>query len=460
MESIRGFSKEAKDYKREVAGRFILVASDKINEKMSGSDFILTRKYDGIMCYVEMNDGSLSAFNSSGQPLSKVPCLVELERLLTRHGVKCAKLAGELFATLNPDGRERVGDILSAIADPEKHPMLRFAAFDLMEFENEPVKSDNYRQILDRLSAIMNGGKTARVVRGHDAESLHEVETLVRKLIERGAEGAVVHCSQPFVYKIKPRHTFDAAVIGYTVGEGPASDMVRDIMVGVIHPDGSIQQIGTMGNGLSDMQRKKLCATLRNDNVDCDWFLTDSRGVAYQMVRPRLVVEFNTIDCVTENASGEPKTNMLLEYNGKDAYKAVMNVPGVALHSPCIVRLREDKNATCADVPFKQLSDLYSIGMQKKSAETTMPRSTLLCRKVYLKKSGLKRMVQKFVVWQTNKETAGDYPAYVLHHTDYNYSRQEQLKRDLRVSSSKEQIMTLLEEMILVNIKKGWEEII
>lgn len=68
--------------------------------------------------------------------------------------------------------------------------------------------------------------------------------------------------------------------------------------------------------------------------------------------------------------------------------------------------------------------------------------------------------MQKFVVWKTNKEHTGLFPAYVLHHTDYNYSRNEQLKRDLRVSSSRTQIMSLLDEMVCINIKKGWEEIL
>ncbi len=67
-------------------------------------------------------------------------------------------------------------------------------------------------------------------------------------------------------------------------------------------------------------------------------------------------------------------------------------------------------------------------------------------------------MVRKFVTWKTNKESETDeYPAFVLHFTDFSPNRKDPLAREVRVSSSQEQINTLLEEMIEENIKKGWE---
>ena len=68
-------------------------------------------------------------------------------------------------------------------------------------------------------------------------------------------------------------------------------------------------------------------------------------------------------------------------------------------------------------------------------------------------------MAQKFLVWKTNKEQTGRFPAYVLHHTDYSASRKDALKRDIRVSDSLEQINALLDQFIAENIKKGWEEV-
>lgn len=129
------------------------------------------------------------------------------------------------------------------------------------------------------------------------------------------------------------------------------------------------------------------------------------------------------------------------------------------MHSPVFVRMREDKQAIPSDVRISQLTDLCAFAPVKEKS-VTLAQSEILSRRVFVKSIRFKRAVQKFVVWKTNKEHTGDFPAYVLHHTDYNYSRNEQLRRDIRVSSSREQIMSLLDEMITINIKKGWEEII
>ncbi len=69
-------------------------------------------------------------------------------------------------------------------------------------------------------------------------------------------------------------------------------------------------------------------------------------------------------------------------------------------------------------------------------------------------------MIHKFLVWKSNKESSGDYPAYVFYHTEYSSTRKELIKRDMAFSSSQEQIMSIFESEIADNIKKGWEEIV
>jgi hypothetical protein len=66
-------------------------------------------------------------------------------------------------------------------------------------------------------------------------------------------------------------------------------------------------------------------------------------------------------------------------------------------------------------------------------------------------------MVRKLVMWQTNKETDGDdYPAYVIHYTDYSPNRKTPLEREIRVSSSPEQIKNLWDELAAEGFTKGW----
>ena len=177
------------------------------------------------------------------------------------------------------------------------------------------------------------------------------------------------------------------------------------------------------------------------------------------MVKPRVIVEMSGIDFVTENAAGEPKQNMLLRYDDSDGYTVVTKTPGVAVHSPVFERIREDKACNTTDIRLKQLTDLCSFSVRKAVSRSTLPPSLRMLRKVFVKQSAGKIMIQKYVVWKTNKEPTGVYPAYVLHITDYSSTRQELLKRDIRVSDSEQQIMDICQEIIDNNVKKGWEEI-
>jgi hypothetical protein len=67
-------------------------------------------------------------------------------------------------------------------------------------------------------------------------------------------------------------------------------------------------------------------------------------------------------------------------------------------------------------------------------------------------------MVRKFMLWKTNKEAVGDeFPAYVVHFTDFSPNRKDALAREVRVSSSAEQIQQLYGALKDENIKAGWQ---
>jgi len=69
------------------------------------------------------------------------------------------------------------------------------------------------------------------------------------------------------------------------------------------------------------------------------------------------------------------------------------------------------------------------------------------------------KMVRKFMVWKTNKEVTGEYPAYVYHYTDFSAGRAEMLKKEIKVSNSKKQIEEIFAAEVLKNVKKGWEKV-
>lgn len=65
-------------------------------------------------------------------------------------------------------------------------------------------------------------------------------------------------------------------------------------------------------------------------------------------------------------------------------------------------------------------------------------------------------MVMKFLVWKTNKEHEGNYPAYVFTYTNFSASRAEPLALEVRVSNSEAQIMGFYRDYAAKNVKTGW----
>lgn len=452
------YSNIAKTYKRRIAGGFMLVDGAKLLEKISGEDFLVTRKLDGEMQILFYYDGSVEAYGSNGvERDASLPCLAEYGALCKAAGLNDAVVAAELYAVLSTDGRERVHDVKSAIADG-KRDLLRLAPFDILSLDGQDYHADHYKDTYERLKQLFSG-KLVSPVEGKAASGRGEVAAIYEDwVVNGGAEGLVVHCELPFIYKIKQRHSIDAVIMGYTVGEGIHTGMIRDIMVGAMDPERRLQQFATLGNGFTDEQRTDLYATLSQIHVKSEYVETDSRNVAYRMVRPEFVVQISVVDLVAENSKGEPKMNMLVDYSDEAGYTVVAQTPGVAAHSPVFECMRPDKACNPTDVRLSQLTDLCPFSDVKPVALTGLPASELIARRIFTKGKDAKLMIQKYTIWKTNKEQTGAFPAYVFHYTDYSVGRKEPLKRDIRVSNSREQIFAIMDQFIAENVKKGWAE--
>ena len=127
--------------------------------------------------------------------------------------------------------------------------------------------------------------------------------------------------------------------------------------------------------------------------------------------------------------------------------------------SPRFVRIREDKTFDRTDARIAQVTDLVPVPMAEVDAsELKMAQSLVEKREVYVKPYRGKTSVRKFLMWKTNKESSNsDFPAYVIHYTDFSPTRKTPLDREVRVSNSKEQIEQLWEQLLKENVKKGWK---
>jgi ATP-dependent DNA ligase len=451
-ENFKDVQAAAAEYKRRVAGTFMLVDGGKdIKAKLSGSDFCVTRKIDGVMAYAVVRDGEAMVSGTGGRDLSGVPCAKALAAAVAAAGLKSATVAAELYAPAEK-GRPRVGDVQSALADPAKAAGLRMAPFDLVEADGEPFRPAHYKETHAKLCTIFKD-EAVRPVEMRTADSEGGVAEIYAEWVEEGgAEGLVVHSEVPVVWKIKPRHSVDAAVVGFTTGDNG----VRDLMFAVRHGDGKYQVFCVSGNGLGDDLKRSLAGRLGAAAAESGFVQTDSRGIAFQMVRPEMVCEVSFGDLVAEDSRGRAKTNPLLEFDG-GAWKPCGRTPGVAAQAAVIERFRDDKGIEPPDIRVEQLSQICPFAEREEAAE--LPKSTLLKRKVFKKTSKDKVMLQKFVAWKTNKEADPRYPAYVFHYTDFSSGRKDPLKKDIRVAATEEQINAIFDVFVAENVKKGWTEI-
>ena len=257
------------------------------------------------------------------------------------------------------------------------------------------------------------------------------------------------------MWKVKPRHTIDAAVIGYTMGDRG----VRDLMMAVRREDGLFQMFALGSTGLSDEDRTSVAQRLSELHVESQYVLSDSRGIAYQMVRPQLVFEMSVLELVARGNDDKIRMNPLLCYDENLGWLLEGATPGVSVLGITFNQERTDKQANTVDIRLSQLTDLCPFE-EPEAGSGKLAESELLERHVYKKVSGEKVMLHKFMLWKTNKEQSGRYPAYIIYHTDYSSARKEMIKRDMMYSSDEQQIRELLANKIADNIKKGWEEII
>lgn len=446
-------SQRAVMYKKSIASRFILLEAAKMSAHIVGDQFCVTKKIDGYMHLVFLRNGEAYAFGTGGRLISDLSCLHAVKDDLEKAGIQSAVIAAELYMP-REGGRPRCGDVPSALADPSLKDNLSLAPFDIVELDGVPFQRNHYKEVHERLSEIFTSAQSSPVEM-RMADSVQSVKTIFDEWVtEEGAEGLVVHSESEIVWKVKPRHTVDVAVVGYTTFE----EGVRELVYAVMRPDGRFQVFGIGSSGLSEGNRMPLFETLSQMDVESQYVQTDSRGVAYRMVRPEIVAECTVIDLMSCGSDGKAKMNPVVSFDPERGWIRQGNAAGVRALGLKLERIREDKTCNEVDVRISQLSDLCPFESIEKEPEN-LPLSTILARRVFRKVSGDKIMIHKFLVWKTNKEESGRYPAYIFYHTDYSSSRKEPLKRDMSWSSDEGQAMQFLDDAIAENIKKGWEEL-
>jgi hypothetical protein len=450
------------DYRRRLSAQMFPLERDDIEKKIPKSDCYISRKIDGEFTVLVYRDGAIFTINPGGSVRVGMPWLAEARALLDRAGAKEAVLAGELYVQSITADRPRVHDVVSVARNPKSQDeldRLRFAVFDVISWNGETAAAA-FAPRWEAIQKAFGEGERIHPIEMQRAKDPREITKLFARWVDdEGAEGLVVRSDQGGLYKIKPRHTIDAAVLGFTESIGDRQGLLHDLLVGVVRPDGALHVLTRVGGGFSEDVRREMLSDLKDMAAPSDYAEVNADHVAYQMVQPEWVVEISCLDLISQNTRGGPIQRMTLDWDRQShKYKPLRRLPLASVISPQFLRRREDKTVNPDDVRITQVADLVEVPLVDRSARAaTLPQSQVLRREVFVKEQKGQTMVRKFVVWKTNKETESDvHPAYVLHFTDFSPGRKAPLDRSVRISSSQEQIMNLFEQMKEENVKRGW----
>jgi hypothetical protein len=456
-----GAAQKAVDYKKSVIKSYISIPPDQISTRISGDAYV-TRKYDGELNIIFFDEGECALINRSGHVKTELPCSAAAAKLLSAYGAKQAVIPAELYFD-ETDGRTRVFDVRKALADKELVKKLRLAPFDIVEIDGAPLKVSSYGDTYAVLEKIFTED-ICRPVLCKKAASSKEVQDIYEQWAAvDGAEGLVVRTASPIVYKVKPKYSIDAAVVGFSEGTGENAGQIRSLLFALMDDENPnenrFQIIGRTGGGFTAEEREEFLKRLTPQIAASTYIETDSNHVAFRMVKPTIVIELAVNDIIFESSTA-PILNTIVEIKDGECSRYT-SCEGVSFISPIYVRERADKIVTPSDVRLSQVAEFIQ-PKDKSLALTTeqgIPKADIIRREVYKKESGGKLMVLKFIAWKTNKERF-NHPSYVVHCTNYSSDRKDRLQREVRITSDRGQAIALFEAMVDENVKKGWIKIV
>ncbi len=451
------------NYKRQVASRFRSLARSDVAKHIPDATWYISRKLDGEFTTMVYRAGELILINPGATVRIGLPWEADAIQMMEAAGIKDIMVAGELYVVNEEGRRPRVHDTVTVARQPidEKDlSRLRYAAFDIMYLDGQAIDW-TYEKKWDLINKIFTGVENLHPVETQIESGHSAVADLFDKWVEdERSEGLIVRSETAGSFKLKPLYTIDAVVIGFTESSGDRAGMIHDLLLAVAREDGSLQVLCRVGGGFSENLRREMHSDLLDMVVESQYAEVNSDHVAYQMVEPKRVVEISCLDVISQNTRGGSIDRMILTYDrNKKEYSTVRAFPLVSVISPQFIRIRPDKTPTPEDIRIAQITDIVPVDKSEIVAtEYELPESELLKREVFTKTLKGNQLVRKFLMWKTNKShEATQFPAYVVHYTDFSPTRKTPLDREVRVSNSIEQIEELYDGLKEEYVKKGWK---
>lgn len=447
--------------RREISQRMAPLDQDTAPKRLPAGRYLISRKIDGEFTLLVYRDGEAITLNPGGTVRAGAPFHAEAAKLFAKAGIKRAILGGELHVRHTDGKRARVHDVVRIARAPTSEAevaSLGFAAFAVYDLDGADLSGepDKARAALAR---VFTGGDKVHPVESIEGDAADVMARFKTWVTDGGDEGVVALSPEIGWFKIKPRHTLDLAVVGFSEGTEDRTGMLHSLLLAVVRDDGTYHLVGRTGGGFTDEERRDLLGMLGTRAAESHYTEVNSDRVAYRMITPGLAAEISCLDIITQSSEGAAIDRMVLEWDPvKAVWDGVNRLPLASIISPQFVRLRDDKSASAADTGLSQLTRIVDIEAASTPArEQRLPAATLLRRMVATKELKGRTMVRKLLMWKTNKEEASPaHPAYVLLATDFSPNRKTPLERDIRVSSSLEQIEGYWQTWQTEQFVKGW----
>lgn len=453
-----------KRYKRQVAKRYRVVEPEIVERLLPDEPMFVSPKLDGelwFLVYAPPPEGAgvaLVAYN--GRVLTGVTTLDGVAEQLARLGAPRLVIAGELYAPPATGERARNHHTGAALSEGKLEPTLKFRAFDLVEEGDDDALLRPYEARFASMIRYLGEERVVPTERGNASLVAQRYREWAAPGSSLRYEGIVARSDRGLTYKIKPTITVDLVVIAY--GERITGDVrqVRELEVGLVREDGTLQLVGSVGGGMSEDERARWHARLSAIETRSAFRLANREGTLCRFVRPEIVVEVRVSDFLSTDAWDAPIRRMALSYDASEGYKPLSELRTAVLIHPALLRERTDKKADATDAGLSQITSyLEDAPTETRAATSVVHRATEVVRRaVWTKETKGQIAVRKLVVLRTNKELEGTHPPFVVHFTDYSAGRKTPLETSLRTASTLEGAERAAAAWIEENVKKGWVE--
>jgi len=454
-------------YRRSVASGYSPVGLDELPTVFASAgkgEVFMSEKLDGELWFLVIQGKEACFANSRGRVIhGKLPLLSEAQYAGKTISSPMAIFAGELYATsTNGKDRPRAADLAAVLAGGKsKAARLRFAVFDIVELRTDDEDLTSYAAKLEKLTQLFGKGEQLTVAPTEKTDGTGTIkDRYERSVVSSEAEGLVLRTDLGRIYKLKPEHTIDAVVVGFSERAGKTKE-VRSVSLALMRDEENFQLIGGCGTLGDSKTRAAMHKTLVEIEVTGNFRQVSGDGVLYRFVKPEVVVEVKVADIISLDSRDEAVRRLVLRYDGSTGWEKGRLTTGVSLNNPVLLRIRDDKQATAEEVPFSQVEERCWVALEEAgSGFEALPASKLLDRRVYTKENKGQVAVRKLLVWQTNKDKhSAEFPAFVVHWTDYSPGRKEPLQHTVRPAATKKDAEHLAKGLIEAKIKKGWGQV-